>query len=147
MPRNQRIALLAVAALIAVVAVVALRPSDNDTAASTPEPTTTAEQQPATTGPTNTTDSTRATSAEPKPEPPLLIAGRERQLSFKKGDTVRFRVRHAAAEEVHVHGYDIAKDLPAGKTVTMSFKANLEGIFEVELEHSATHLGSLKVEP
>jgi hypothetical protein len=61
-----------------------------------------------------------------------------RRLTFAKGDTVRFRVQHSAAEEEHLHGYDIAKDLPAGKTITFQFKADIEGIFEVELEHSGT---------
>ena len=54
---------------------------------------------------------------------------------------MRFRVVSDKAEEVHVHGYDIKKDLQPNKTETVSFKATITGIFEIELEGSATQLG------
>jgi hypothetical protein len=60
---------------------------------------------------------------------------------------VRFRVRHGDAEEVHIHGYDIKKELAANETADVSFEASISGIFEIELEHSGTPLGRLKVEP
>ena len=60
---------------------------------------------------------------------------------------MRFRVRHGGAEEVHVHGYDIKKDLAANETANVSFEASIPGIFEIELERSGTPLGRLKVEP
>ena len=68
-------------------------------------------------------------------------------LTFDQGDTVRFRVRNDTAEEVHVHGYDIKKELEPNKTATVSFKATITGIFEIEFEGSATQIGELKVEP
>ena len=148
MSRTQRLALLGLAAVIAVVALIVLPGGDeeNDTQ---PAAQTTASEQ-GTTAP-ETAPSTTATTTEPKPEPkpkpPLLRAGRERELEFEKGETVRFRVRHPTDEEIHVHGYDKSKAIKGGQTATMSFKANLEGIFEVELEHSGTPLGTIKVEP
>lgn len=155
MSRNQRVALLAVAALIAVVAFVALQPNDDQTPASDPQQTAAPE-----TTATPASDDSTATSGDgpdtepeddPKhkrrPKPPLLVAGKERTLIYSKGETVRFRVRHPSDEEVHVHGYDISKELPAGRTVTVRFAAELEGIFEVELEHSHTPLGFIRVEP
>jgi hypothetical protein len=60
---------------------------------------------------------------------------------------VRFRVRSPVAEEVHVHTYDIAKDLEPGKTVTVSFKADITGIFEIEFEHSHEQIAQLRVDP
>jgi hypothetical protein len=151
MSRTQRIALLGVAAIIAVLAIVVL-PGDYD------EPTPTASTQPAQQARSTPAEpagdgaeQTRATQAapasKPKRKPPLLRAGTERELEFTKGETVRFRVRHPSAEEVHVHGYDISRDLQPGKTATVSFKAELEGIFEIELEQSGTPIVSLKVEP
>jgi hypothetical protein len=146
--RNQRIALLAVAALIAVAAFVALQPDDDRTTAAnsqaTPAPETT------TTTPSaddRTTRSEEEPKRKAKRKPPLLIAGQERTLTYTKGELVRFRVRHPSAEEVHVHGYDVKKDVPGGRTVTVTFPAELEGIFEVELERSHTPLGSIRVEP
>jgi hypothetical protein len=47
-----------------------------------------------------------------------------------------------------VHGYDIKKDLePNTKTVTVTFKATIPGIFEIELEQSAEQLAELRVRP
>ncbi|CAA9477847.1 MAG: hypothetical protein AVDCRST_MAG69-565 [uncultured Solirubrobacteraceae bacterium] len=146
MSRNQRLTLVAIAALIAVVAFVALRPSDDPTTASNARPA--AERESAAPA---ADDSTRSATDRPerrrKPKPPLLVAGSERTLRYTKGETVRFRVRHPTPEEVHVHGYDVAEDLPAGRTVTVQFPAELEGIFEVELEGSHTPLGSIRVDP
>ena len=139
MSRAQRLTFLGIAAIIAVVAVIVLSGGGDETdkaadATATPTPSGTAE---ATATPTPT----------PKPKPPLLRAGKEPTLSFDQGDTVRFRVRHGEAEEVHIHGYDIKKELAANETADVSFKASIPGIFEIELEHSGTPLGRLKVEP
>ena len=60
---------------------------------------------------------------------------------------MRFRVRAEEDEEVHVHGYDITKRAPAGRTVSVRFPAKLEGVFEIELEHSKTQIARLRVEP
>ena len=38
------------------------------------------------------------------------------------------------ADEIHVHGYDLKKDVPAGGSVRFSFPASIEGVFEIELE-------------
>ena len=147
MSRNQRLAMVAIAALIAVVAFVALRPGDDPTVASDPQNSPAPETTPA----PATDDASTATDDKPdrarKPKPPLLVAGSERTLRYTKGETVRFRVRHPSAEELHVHGYDVAEDLPAGRTVTVEFPAELEGIFEVELEGTHTALGSIRVDP
>ncbi len=60
---------------------------------------------------------------------------------------MRFRVRSDVAEEVHVHGYDIAKDVAAGGSVTFSFDADIDGKFEIELEHAGLQIASLTVAP
>jgi FtsP/CotA-like multicopper oxidase with cupredoxin domain len=144
--RGQRLTFLGIAAVIAVVAVILLAGGGDETdnaadSARTPAATatpTTAEGD-ATATPTPT--------ATPKPKPPLLQAGKVRTLTYDQGDTVRFRVRSDEAEEVHIHGYDIKKDLEPGQTATVSFKASITGIFEIEFEGSATQIAELKVEP
>ena len=60
---------------------------------------------------------------------------------------MRFRVVSARPEEVHIHGYDIKQELEPGKVETVSFKATITGIFEIELEGSGTLLAQLKVVP
>jgi hypothetical protein len=145
MSRNQRLTFLGIAALIAVVAIVvfAFVGSEDTSEQADNPPTATATATPedgdATPEPTST--------PKPKPQPPLLTAGGVKKLSFKEGDTVTFRVRHDQPEEVHVHGYDITKELDPGKTATVSFKADITGIFEIELEQSAQQLAELRVDP
>jgi FtsP/CotA-like multicopper oxidase with cupredoxin domain len=145
MSRAQRLTFLGIAAIIAVVAVIVLSGGGDETdkaADATATPTVT----PSATA-SGTAEATATPTPKPKPKPPLLQAGKEPTLSFDQGDTARFRVRHGDAEEVHVHGYDIKKDLAANETANVSFEASIPGIFEIELEHSGTPLGRLKVEP
>jgi hypothetical protein len=142
MSRGQRVTFLAVAVVIAVVAIVVLADSSEDPSgtpsAATATPTATnAPEEAATATPT-------ATSA---PAPPLLTGGKITKIEAKQGDTVRFRVRSPVAEEVHVHTYDIMKDLEPNKTVTVSFKADITGIFEIEYEHAAEQIAELRVDP
>jgi hypothetical protein len=150
MSRNQRLSFLGIAAVIAVVAIIVLtagggpdetgQDSANTSAQQTPTPTPSAEQgEDATPTPTPT--------PTPKPQPPLLQAGKVTKLRFTEGETIRFRARSAEAEEIHVHGYDRYVDLPAGKTVTESFKASITGIFEIELHGTAEQIGELRVDP
>lgn len=69
------------------------------------------------------------------------------ELEFESGEEIRFRVSSDAAEEIHVHGYDLAKDVPAGGSVEFAFPAEIEGIFEVELEALGTQIAELRVNP
>ena len=145
MTRAQRLTFLGIAAVIAVVAVILLAGGDDETdnpanAAQTATPTATAT---ATDGEETPTPTPTAT---PKP-PPLLQAGKVKTLTFEEGDTVRFRVRNPEAEEIHVHGYDITREIEPNKTETVSFKATITGIFEIEFHGSAEQIAELKVEP
>lgn len=69
------------------------------------------------------------------------------ELVVDKGETVRFKVESAVADEVHVHGYDLMKDVEAGGSVSFEFRAEIEGIFEAELEDRAEQILELRVEP
>ena len=145
MSRNQRLSFLGIAAVIAVVAIIVLTAgggSDEDgqdsaDTATTATPSAAGEESTPTPTPTPT----------PKPQPPLLVAGKVAKLRFKEGDTVRFRVRHDAPEHIHVHGYDIMKDVEAGGTISFDFPANLEGVFEAELEGRKEQIIELTVNP
>jgi hypothetical protein len=147
MTRAQRLVPLLVAVVIAVIAVVVLAAGGDDEqqAASTPAPTGT----PARAGEDSSAagKAEPATTPKPKPKPPLLVQDSPRTLRFTQGDRIRFRVRAQQADEVHVHGYDLKKDIEAGQTVTFSFPASITGIFEIELENAGEQLGSLRVDP
>lgn len=69
------------------------------------------------------------------------------ELEYDAGEEVRFAVRSDTAEEIHVHGYDLSKDVPAGGTVRFAFPAEIEGIFEIELEELGVQIAELQVNP
>src|SRR5688572_27944480 len=146
MSRRQRFTFLAIAVVIAVVAAVVLADTSEDddqpsqtAATATPTPTGT----PAEPGETATTATPTATPT-PKP-PPLLTAGKVAELEFTEGETIRFRVRSGEPEEIHVHCYDITRDVPAGRTITVSFKASITGTCEVEFHNSGEPIGEITV--
>jgi len=70
-----------------------------------------------------------------------------RDLTYNKGDRIRFKVESDVGDEVHVHGYDIMKDVEAGGSVSFSFPASLEGVFEAELEGRKEQIIELTVNP
>jgi cytoskeletal protein RodZ len=69
------------------------------------------------------------------------------RLEYEKGDRVRLKVESDVADEIHVHGYDLMKDVSAGGSVSFSFTANIEGRFEIELEDAGTLIAELEVKP
>jgi hypothetical protein len=141
--------LIGLAALAAVVVLfVVLAGGDDDN----PDATGTTQTQ-ATTG---TTGQTGPEPAQPKPAQPaverIVVVGGEprggvKRLPYESGDRVQFTVTSDVADEVHVHGYDISKDVPAGGTVRFSFPARIEGVFEVELEGRKQQIAELRVSP
>jgi hypothetical protein len=70
-----------------------------------------------------------------------------RALTYNEGEQVRFEVKSGVSDEVHVHGYDIMKDVEAGGTIGFDFPASLEGVFEAELEGRKEQIIELTVNP
>ena len=68
-----------------------------------------------------------------------------RRVEVSQGTAVRLLVTSDVADELHVHGYDIRQDLPAGQQATLDFTADLTGVFEVESEQSHLQLVQLEV--
>lgn len=84
--------------------------------------------------------------------PTIVIRGGEpvggvAELEYSAGEEVRFEVTSDIADEVHVHGYDLMEDVSAGGTVSFDFPAEIEGIFEVELEGRKEQIAELRVNP
>jgi hypothetical protein len=69
------------------------------------------------------------------------------KITVNKGQPVRFSVTSDVADEVHVHGYNLMKDIPKGGTVSFDFPAQLEGVYEAELENRKEQIVSLRVYP
>ena len=69
------------------------------------------------------------------------------ELTYDAGERVRFRVRSDVSDEIHIHGYDLMKDVEAGGSVGFDFPATLEGVFEAELEDRGEQILELRVNP
>jgi FtsP/CotA-like multicopper oxidase with cupredoxin domain len=147
MKTSHRLALLAAAAAVIAVLFVALRPDDSDEAAPTPTTTT-----------ATAAGSTTAPKAAAKPKPPrpewvyvhargLKPVGGVKRITVKKGDTVRIAVISDTDEEAHLHGYDLSREIGPGKVGRYRFKADIDGIFELELENAGVQIAELRVEP
>ena len=73
--------------------------------------------------------------------------GGVKKLEFDKGDQIRFRVVSDTADEIHVHGYDLMKDVPKNGSVSFSFEGSIDGRFVVELEGRGEQIAELDVNP
>jgi hypothetical protein len=141
MSRGMRLGLLAAVIVAAIVGFVIAQPGDDDET----KTTTTAPAPPA-----GAQDKPR----KPRRPPYVQIrvvggkpAGGVRKLKVDKGERVRFVVRSDVTDEVHVHGYDISRDVPAGGSVKFNFPARIDGSFEIELESRQEQIAELEVQP
>lgn len=62
------------------------------------------------------------------------------------GETVSIRVTSSRADEVHLHGYDLAAPVSADLPAAISFTADIPGVFELELEELGAELATLQVQ-
>jgi plastocyanin len=154
MSSRQRLTFGLLAALIAAVAVFVLAGSGDDVEqADTPTATATAAATavPQEAEPIPTEEAAETPTAEATPESVAIryrsgeVQGGVKEIEASKGDTVRFTVSSDVADEVHVHGYDLTRDIPAGGMARISFTAKITGVFEIELEGAHVPVGSLKV--
>jgi hypothetical protein len=134
---------LATLAAVVVLFIVFTGGDDNDdTKGSTSTTTTQAAQGGTTTTQTQTVEAAQQISIRSgKP------VGGVKELEYDKGDRVKFIVTSDVADEIHVHGYDVKRDVPAGGSVRFSFPAGIEGVFEIELHNSEQQIAELRVSP
>lgn len=143
MSRNQRIALLVSTLAVAVVAFLILRPTGDDKPAQKSEPTA------------KTTEGSTTQTAEAKPGPKVeklavrggQPVGGKKTFKFTKGETALIEVTSDKAGEVHLHGYDIEKEVGPGKTTKLQFKTTIEGVFDLEDHASDAKLANVEVGP
>ena len=127
---------------LCLVALAAACGSDDDPAVETPAAVTTAPDAPT---------PTAATSPEPTgADVVVTVAGGKvvsggGRVKVATGDEVRLVVRSDVADEVHVHGYDREFAVPAGGEGSVTFVADLEGVWEVELHDAGLTLVELEV--
>jgi FtsP/CotA-like multicopper oxidase with cupredoxin domain len=153
MSRAQRLTFLGIAAVIAIVAVVLLVSSgsgnDDETEASGTQSNATATATATATSENMQGAEPTSTPEETQNEPPLpvLEKGKVSKIRVKQGETVAFTVHVDQPDEVHVHGYDIEKEVAPGKDTKISFKADITGIFDIELHSTDEQIAQLRVDP
>jgi heme/copper-type cytochrome/quinol oxidase subunit 2 len=144
-----RIAAVVAALVVLVAAFFVARPGDDDTA------TTPAQTQTTVAAPPSGTTST-VTPPPPPPAPAFTTirvrggkpVGGVKRIELTKGDRARIEVSSPdTTDEIHLHGYDLMRDLKAGGRVRFSFEADADGIYEIELEGAGVQIGELVVEP
>jgi hypothetical protein len=87
----------------------------------------------------------QATSIKVKVENGRII-GVGDSVRVSTGTRVRIRVGADVEDEVHVHGYDLMSDVAPGDPAVIAFKADIPGVFEVELESAGVQLFELEVQ-
>src|SRR3954447_23051377 len=150
MDRRQRMVLLGAAAAVVVIAiVVALVSSGGDENKDKTSSTTAAQTQ------TGGGDGSTATTP---PEPQGTTAaidikggqadGGVKKIDVGKNDPLQITVNSDQKLPIHFHGYDIEKDAAPGKPAVFKLKkANIDGVFEMEIESTKTKIASITVKP
>jgi Cupredoxin-like domain len=69
------------------------------------------------------------------------------EVSVREGDRVIMSIDSDRPVEIHVHGYDLEREVEAGEATELAFEADLTGRFPIENHETETELGVLVVEP
>lgn len=138
-----------VAIVVAVALYFVLRPDDTDEPTATPPPTTT-------TTPTTTTGTT--TVVPPPPRPPQTVrvrinvrnglpVGGVRRVTVSRGRRVVLIVNADVTDHVHLHGYDVMRDVAPGRAAFIAFRATILGTVEAELEDRRVQIARITTQP
>jgi heme/copper-type cytochrome/quinol oxidase subunit 2 len=157
--RNARWLLPLGGAAVLVGLFLLLRPTDDPEPRATPTPSVTgtpATPTPETPEPTSTGTPAGQDALEVEIEAEegrveVEVEGRRlpdpATIEVTQGQRVSLRVEADVSDEVHVHGYDLLADLSPGQRATITFRAEIPGVFEIELEQAGQPLAQLEVRP
>ncbi|SEP06919.1 hypothetical protein [Trujillonella endophytica] len=73
------------------------------------------------------------------------VTGDTGRVPVELGERVTLTVTVDAADELHLHGYDLTAELVPGEPAVVTFPADIPGVFEAELHDAGTVLLSLQV--
>ena len=149
MSRRPVVVLLALGALFGAGALLASCGGDDEESVTTTSPT---NSQTVT---ATLTDTTETTTTAPPPGPTeitvVVANGAPRggivRETVDKGDRVVLVVRSDVSDHVHLHGYDVVRDVAPGKPARLPFRATIPGRFEVELEDRGLQIADITVDP
>ena len=135
-------------AAILIVLFFVLRPGDDDDEEAAPPPPPTI--------PTRTGTTTTRTTTTTRPAGPTTIrivvrggrvVGGLRRARLERGERAVLIVRADVSDHVHLHGYDVMRDVSPGRPARLRFRATIPGRFEVELEDRKLQIAQLEVRP
>ncbi len=67
------------------------------------------------------------------------------RVAVPLGSTITLEVTSDTTDEVHLHGYDVSVPVAPGAPASLTFTADIPGVFEVELEEAGVPLTQLEV--
>jgi hypothetical protein len=141
-----RLLIAAAGVVVAVGLFVVLRPDDDDGGAQTRATATTSTTTPTTTVP----------PPPPAPPPPARVrinvrdgrpVGGIRRVTVGKGRRVVLIVTSDVADHVHLHGYEVMRDVAPRRPARLAFTATIVGTVEVELEDRHVPLATVTTKP
>jgi hypothetical protein len=155
---NRKIpALIALAGIIVAIAVF-FAVGDDDTseqASDTPEPAQTTAADPSGSGEGTGTGPKEPEPKEPaEPEIPEIEikdgepVGGVQQIEVTRGDELRINISTDAADELHLHGFEVYLDIVSGKANELVVEnADIDGVFELESHSTGAVFAEISVVP
>jgi hypothetical protein len=139
-----RLLVLVAGAAVAVALFLVLRGGDETEQVAPPPPP-----------PPRTDTETKPLHPPPPPQPRAVVVriavrgGRAplERVTVRRGQQVVFVVTSDVADHVHLHGYNVLRDVAPGKPARLGFRATIPGRFEVELEDRHVQIADLTVRP
>jgi hypothetical protein len=147
-----RILIAAGAVVVAVIGLfLVFRPDDDGGSASGGTATTA-------TGTTTAPTTTLPPPPPPPPQPPpparVRIVVRDgqplggvRRVTVSEGRRVVLTVTSDVVDHVHLHGYDVMRDVGPGQPARIAFRATIVGTVEAELEDRGVPLARIVTQP
>lgn len=141
-----RFLIVGIAIVVAAGLYLVLRPDDTDEPSAGPATTTQAT--------TGTTTTGEPAPPPPPPGPPLparvqivirdgLPVGGPRRVTVSRGRRVILIVDSDVADHVHLHGYNVMRDLAPGQPARIGFRATILGTVEAELEDRGVQIARI----
>ena len=138
-----RLVIAAAGIVVAVVLFLVFRPDGGDDSANSPPPR----------NPPTTPTSETGTRSVPPPaivQIPIVVQGGKPVGGIKRATVAKDRVvvlvvRSDVADEVHLHGYNVMRDLEPGTPARLRFRATIPGQFEAELEQGGLQIANITV--
>ena len=139
--------------VLAIILFVALRPDDSEPVANTTSEAQTTVQTTTELTTTEETTTEETTTTTPADQPQRInvefrngeVVGGIVRADIDEGAQVVLVVRADVTDEVHLHGDDLLADVAPGQPGRITFRADMVGEFEAELEDLGVPIAELAV--